>query len=172
MPAVGPIIERLNRARAGLEAAAGQVSADLWRQPPHPGAWSAADVIGHLTTVETAITEGAARMIQAQPRPVPLLRRIHVPVIFAEWRFLKRKTPISTDPALLLEKAEMMGRLADLRRRTLAFLEANAGPNLRAYRWRHPFLGSLHFYDWFRVMAHHEVRHTKQIREIVEFFQK
>lgn len=66
----------------------------------------------------------------------------------------------------------MLARLRAARTRTRAFLEETAGRDLRAYYWPHPFFGPLNFYDWFRTMAHHEVRHTKQLREIVEFFQK
>ncbi len=66
----------------------------------------------------------------------------------------------------------MLSRLAELRLRTLALLEGNRNRELGAYRWPHPFFGSLNFYDWFNVMAYHEARHTKQIREIVDSFQE
>ena len=28
-------------------------------------------------------------------------------------------------------------------------------------------LGSLHYYDWFRTLAAHDVRHTKQLRKVI-----
>jgi hypothetical protein len=172
MPDVAPIVELLHRARAGLEAAAGAVPEELWNRRPQPGAWSAAEVVAHLATAEAAITDGAAKMIQREPRTVPFWKRLHVPVVAIEWRFYKARSPIPTDPSLLGKKGPMLARMAELRLRTLKLLEETAGRDLRAYRWPHPFFGSIHFYDWFRVVAHHEVRHTKQIREIVEFFQK
>jgi hypothetical protein len=162
----------LGRSRAGLTAAADAVPPDLWARAPRPDSWSAADVIAHLTGVETAITEGAARMIRNEPRQMPFWRKVHVPVIVVRWRFLWAKTPLPLDRKLVGEKDEMLARLKAARARTESFLNETAGRNLRAYSWPHPYFGPLNFYDWFRLMAHHEARHTKQIREIVEFFQK
>ncbi len=169
---LAPIIERLNRTRAGLESAANAVPADLWRKPPRPGAWSAAEVIAHLTMVEGTITDGAARLVAGRPPIVPIWKRLHWPVRLAEWRGARRETPIPLDPNLVDEREQMLARLAGLRRRTLELLEANRGRELSAYRWPHPFFGSLNFYAWFKMVAHHEVRHTKQIREIIKSFQK
>jgi len=51
---------------------------------------------------------------------------------------------------------------------TLAFIQSTRGQDLSAYRLPHPFLGSLNIYDWFRTIAYHDLRHAKQIREVVE----
>ncbi len=172
MPDVAPIIERLNRVRQQFESVAGSVPADLWRKPPRPGAWSAAEVIAHLAMVETAITDGAAKLVRGAPPRVPLWKRLHAPLSLAEWRGIRRKTPIPLDPSLVSDKEAMLARLAELRRRTLALLEEHRGRDLSAYRRKHPFFGSLNYYSWFKMIAHHEARHTKQLREIVETFQK
>ena len=66
----------------------------------------------------------------------------------------------------------MLADLAALRRRTLALLQDNGDRDLSAHRWKHPFFGYLNFYEWFKLIAHHEARHTKQIREIVDFFHR
>jgi len=172
MPQIRPIVALLDRTRTGLEAATEAIPPNLWTRAPQPSSWSAADVVAHLTGVESAITDGAARMIRNEPRHVPFWRKLHPPVVLVRWRFFRAKTPIPLDRKLLAEKEEMLARLREVRTRTLAFLEETAGRDLRAYYWPHPFFGPLNFYDWFRTMAYHEVRHTKQIREIVEFFQK
>jgi hypothetical protein len=172
MPEIKPIVAMLSRTRADLLAAAEAFSADLWTRSPKADEWSAADVISHLTSVEAAITGGAAKMIRSEPRRVPFWRKLHPPVVVVRWRFPRFKTPIPLERKLLGEKEEMLARLQAERTRTEALLEQAAGRDLRAYYWPHPFFGPLNFYDWFRLMAHHEVRHTKQLREIIEFFQK
>ncbi len=169
---VARIIERLNSARAGLESAVDAVPAHLWQKPPRPGGWSAAEVIAHLTMVEGAITDGASRLICGGPRRIPFWKRVHMPAWLAGWRGVRVKTPIALDPKLVAEKEAMLARLAELRRRTPELLEENRGRELSIYRWPHPFFGSLNFYQWFEVVAYHEARHTKQIREIVESFQE
>ncbi len=167
-----PIIDRLNRARAGLEEVVAAVPDSLWRTPPQPGAWSAAEVIAHLTMVEEAVINGAIKVSSGAPRRVPPWKRLHLPVCLAEWRGWRAKTPLPLDPNLVAERQEMLAKLAALRNRTLAFLEENRDHDLSAYRWPHPFFGSLNFYDWFKMVAHHEVRHTKQLREIIDSFHK
>jgi DinB superfamily len=169
---VAPIIEKLNRARVAIEAAARSFAADRWQAPPRPGAWSAAEVIAHVTMVEERVAEGARQLLAGPPAPVPLLKRLHLPVRFAQWRSIRAKTPIPLDPSLVAPREEMLSRLAALRQRTLALLKHNARRDLAVYRMPHPFFGSLNFYDWFRMLAYHELRHTQQIREIVDFFQR
>ncbi len=66
----------------------------------------------------------------------------------------------------------MLARLQEVREKTLAFMNETRECDLSAYRWPHPFFGSLNLYDWFRTIAHHEVRHTKQIREIIAAIQE
>lgn len=172
MPDTQPITALLSRSQAGLFAAAQAVPESAWRKPPSPGAWSAAEVFAHLTMVEEAITAGVARMLAAPPKKIALWQRVHFPARLAQIRTLKRKTPIPLDPALILEKAESLSRNRALRERALALLSENAGRDLSAYRHKHPFFGYLNFYEWFRTIGYHELRHTEQIQEIVEVFQK
>jgi DinB family protein len=66
----------------------------------------------------------------------------------------------------------MLTELRSVRERTLAFLEETRHRDLRAYGWRHPFLGRLNFYGWFRFVAAHEIRHSKQLWEIGQNLRK
>ena len=113
---IAPIIEHLHHVRTKLESAVEAVPAALWRTPPRHGGWSAAEVVAHLTMVERAITDGAARLVRGAALRVPLWKRLHLPVWLAEWRVLRRKTPIPLDPSLLDGKEAMLTRLADVRR--------------------------------------------------------
>ena len=70
------------------------------------------------------------------------------------------------DPQLLREKEAMLAELRDIRGRTLALMEETRDRDLSAYRWRHPFLGTLNAYEWFSFLGSHQIRHEKQIREI------
>jgi hypothetical protein len=172
MPDTVPITKLLSRSQAALLAAAQAVPEDAWRKPPSPGAWSAAEVFAHLTMVEEAITAGMARMLGALPKKIALWQRVHLPVRLAQIRLLKRKTPIPLNPALVLDRAESLARHMALRKRALQLLTENAGRDLGGYRHKHPFFGYLDIYEWFRSIGYHELRHTEQIQEIVEVFQK
>jgi hypothetical protein len=172
MPDSTHITDLLSRSHAGLLAAAAAVPENAWRDPPSIGAWSAAEVFAHLTMVEEAITGGVVRMIGAPPTRLPFWKRVHVPPRLAQFRQFKRKSPIPLDSALVLDKSESLVRHTALRNRSLALFAANADRDLGAYRHPHPFFGYLNFYEWFATIGYHELRHTQQIQEIVEVFQK
>ncbi|MGH9861802.1 MAG: DinB family protein [Candidatus Acidiferrales bacterium] len=169
MTDVRPITEKLDRARAALLAVAENVPPEFWQKRPGPERWSAAEVIAHLTMVESAILEGAKKMMAHGPRPVPFWRRLHIPPKVSEYRLVKRQTPLPLDPAYVGEKDAMLARFRALRGETLAFLEANQAVDITRWRRTHPFFGSLNAASWFTMISHHEVRHTKQLREIVRF---
>jgi hypothetical protein len=99
-------------------------------------------------------------------------KRFHLPPAMIRWRFVRRRTPIPLDSSLLDEKTCMVGKFDALRERTIALLQDNKHRDLSAYSWPHPFLGTLAYYDWFRVIGFHELRHAQQIREIVSSFHR
>ena len=168
MPDLGPLLDKLRRTREKFEAAAREVPEQHWRTPPREGAWSAAEIVAHVTMVETLMTGAASKITRKPPVVVPALKRLHVPVALVAWRGRRVETPIPLDTLLLDDRETMLSRLADQRLHTVTFLEAGRDTNFRKYRIQHPVLGSLHYYDWFRTMAAHEARHAKQLREIVK----
>ena len=162
-----PILEQLQRTRAGLESVAAQFPEDHWRRQPHQESWSAAEVIAHLTMVEDRVTQAARKSIQHPPRPTPIWRRLHLPVWIVGYRLVRLKTPVPLDSSFITAKSAMLSRLTAARQQTLALLQQVHGRDLSAYWWKHPLLGHLNFYDWYRMIALHELRHTKQLREIL-----
>jgi hypothetical protein len=160
------ILPLLGLAHANLLRAADAIGPGHWATAPSEAAWSAAEVIAHLIQVERTIVGAADRVSQKPAKPIPLHRRWRLPLALVEFRVLKRKTPIPVDPALLGEKEEMLAKFREVRERTLAFLDEVKSRDLSSYRWPHPFLGSLNLYEWFEMLARHEIRHTKQLRGI------
>jgi len=160
------LLDKLHRTRDKFENAARRVPEKHWRTPPREGAWSAAEVVAHVIMVETLMTGAAAKITKKPPLPVPLLRRIHVPVALVAWRAVRVETPIPLDTLLLDDREVMLSHLLEQRRRTLSVLRSGEDSDFRKYRVQHPFLGSLHYYDWFRTLAAHDERHAKQLHEI------
>ncbi|MGB8540148.1 MAG: DinB family protein [Candidatus Acidiferrales bacterium] len=165
-----PILDLLQTSRYKFVASANEVPSDLWRQSPGPERWSAAEVVVHVGMVEQAIITGAKKVLQAPPKVPPLLKRLHMPVALAAWRGAKRKSPIPLDASLVTNRPEAMSQLEAARDRTQGFIESTRDQDLRVYRSPHPFFGSLNIYDWFRLIAYHDLRHAQQIREVVETF--
>ena len=172
MKNLDPILHLLQTSRDKFIATVTEVPAEYWRKSPGTGRWSAAEVAAHVGMVEQAIITRAKKGLQAPPNPFPPLKRLHIPVSLAAWRVAKRKSPIPLDPSLVTNRPEALSRLDAAREATLGFIECTREKDLGVYRFPHPFLGSLNLYDWFRMIAYHDLRHVKQIREVVETFHR
>jgi uncharacterized damage-inducible protein DinB len=166
------IVEKLCRAQHHFLTAADQVPADQWKTRPSESRWSAAELICHLGDIERAILTRTDHVLQKTPRPVPFYKRFHVPMIVVEARLFPRKSPFRIESDALDGKEEMLARFREVRERTLAFLQETKGRDLGKYIMPHPFLGGLNGYEWFQFVASHQIRHTKQMREIANSLPK
>jgi uncharacterized damage-inducible protein DinB len=163
---VEPIVQKLCEAQRGLLGAADLVPAEQWRVPPEEGRWSAGELVAHVMMVERAVLRNADRITQKEPEEWPFYRRFHLPLQLVERRWIRRKSPVAVDRERIGDKEEMLAEFREVRERTLAFLDETKARDLSAYRWQHPFIGTLNVYEWLRFVACHEIRHTKQMREI------
>jgi DinB superfamily len=160
------IVGNLARSQSELLRAADAVPADQWKTKPAEGCWSAGELTGHLITIERAIIGRTERLLTRPPKEVPFFKRLHFPMAVAKSRLIRLKTPIPLDPGIVCGKEEMLAELRQVRERTLAFIEETMERDLSKYRMPHPFLGTLNTYEWFQLIASHEIRHSKQMREI------
>jgi hypothetical protein len=166
------ILENLARAEKQFLAAAGAVHANQWKTCPAEGRWSAGELVCHLIQVETTIIRNAGKILQRPLQPRPFSKRFHLPMALVESRLIPRKTPIPLDPSLIGEKDEMLTQLREVRERTRVFVEETQAKDLGKYHMPHPFLGTFNLYEWFQVIASHQVRHSKQMREIASALPK
>ena len=168
MASLQSAVEKLSGAQQGFLGAADAVPAAVWNRPPDAHSWSAAQLVAHLCKVERGVLSYADRVLRKTPLPVTFFKRFHLPNALVESRLIKRKSPAPMQPEseLLAGKETMLAELRGVRERTLAFLEETHGRDCSVYCWRHPFLGSLNFYDWFTLVGAHQIRHTKQMVEI------
>lgn len=165
---LSPILVKLADAQSAFLRAADSIPAEQWNEKPNANEWSAAELVAHLIMVERSIVTSADRMVQKAPKPVPFWKRAHLPMWFAEVRLIRLKSPFAVDAALVTTKEEMLAELRQARERTLAFLAETQNRDLSGYGWSHVFLGRLNMYEWFELIAAHQLRHTKQIHEIPE----
>ena len=172
VPSIDPIVEKLARAQKSFFRAADTIPAEQWSSKPRAEEWSAAELVAHLVMVERAVVGGSDRITQKTPKEIPFRKRFHLPFWLVESRLIRRKSPLPLDAGLLGNKEEMLAELRAARERTLSFLEETQQRDLSVYRWEHAFLGMLNVYEWFEMIASHELRHTKQIKEIAAQFPK
>ena len=163
---LSPILVKLADAQSAFLSAADRIPTEQWNKKPSAEQWSAGEIVAHLITVERAIVSTADQMAEKAPRSIPFWKRVHVLLRLVELRWTRMKTPIASDPALTGSKEEMLGELRLTRERTLAFLAETQNRDLSGYGWRHVFLGRLNMYEWFELIAVHQLRHTKQMKEV------
>lgn len=166
------IVQNLDRSQAGLLRAADDIPADQWGTSPGAGRWSAGELVCHLITVERTIIKSTDRLLQKPPAQMPFYKRFHIPMAVVESRLIRRKSPLPNDPQLIRGKEEMLAELRVVRERTLAFIEETRDRDLSQYHMPHAFLGTLNAYEWFQMIASHELRHTKQMRQIAKSLPK
>ena len=169
---VAAIVELLNRAHLEFVETCEQIPANRWKKNPAYGGWSAGEVVAHLTMVEAVVWNGVREELSKQAQRYSLLKKMHIPVVMTAFRVIKRKNPIPLDATLVKARQEALESYSAARNRTLKFIAEQSSRDLAPYRRQHPFLGSLNLYDWMRMLAYHEMRHTKQIREIGKSFKK
>jgi hypothetical protein len=171
-PALEPLLEKLAQAQTEFLRVADSIRPEDWKTRPREGRWSAAELVQHVVVVEKSVIEKADRVSQRTPRHIPLLKRFHLPVVLAESRLIRKKSPIPINDEALGSKEEMLAEVREARERSLAFLEETKHRELGVYLWRHPILGMLNTYGWIEFLAAHENRHTKQMREIASGLRK
>ncbi len=172
MSSLKTIVENLHDAQQCLLRAADAVPVEQWRTAPGEGQWSAGEVVCHLIGVERAILRSSDKLLQKPPRALPFYKRFHIPMAIVEARMMRLKTPIPIDSEMVRGKEEMLAELREVRERTLAFIEETTERDLSKYTMPHPFLGTLNTYEWFQLIASHEIRHTKQMKEIAASLRK
>ena len=165
---IAPILEHLHATRQKFLATIASVPDERWLEAPRTGAWSAAEVVAHVTLIERAVNKNSNRILSALPVSIPLHKRLHLPIGISTWRLFRVKTSIPLKADLIGDKAMLIASLTAARKLTTDFLEANRDRDLSLYRAPHPFLGNLNLYKWQDFIAYHEERHRKQIREIVK----
>jgi len=172
MKDIAAIVELLNRAHLEFVEVCEQFPANRWKKNPASGGWSAGEVVVHLTMVEDAVVKFAREELSKKPRRHSLFQKFHLPVVLVSRRLVKRKTPIPLDSSLIKARQDALESYSSARNRTLKFIAEHSSRDLAPFRRKHPFLGSLNLYDWMRMLAYHEMRHTTQIREIGKSFEK
>jgi hypothetical protein len=172
MPNLTTIRAKLIRAQSRFLTVADTVPSNFWQTPPSPDAWSTAEVVAHLCQIESSILTNSHRILRHPPRPVPFLKRFHLPLFLAEYRVRRFRSPLPMDTSLLAEKDPMLASLRTVRERTLAFLDETKSRNLAPYCFPHPFLGMFNLYTWLELIASHQIRHAKQVHEIATLIPK
>jgi hypothetical protein len=170
-PHTAELVELLDRTRADLRAAVAAVPLDAGQRRPPPGVWSPAEIVDHLSIVESKVARLLGRLLdQAGPLP-PRGGALSALSSLDQYRLLDRSIrvpgPEGVQPSPNANLSAAMAELEQARRGLQALLARVDGLDTERISAPHPLLGPLKFEQWMVFLAQHEARHTAQLREVV-----
>ena len=170
-PRLVPITADIEHQRAALMAAVtGQPTAILNSIPEDTKAWSPAQILDHLATVEANVTRLLAhRLMRAKEAGLPQETLTEPVRSQCENAFLTQKidAPENVRPARDAEATAAIERLRASHAELRALLETADGYALTDVMARHQIFGELDMYEWLIFLSRHEQRHVAQLNRTI-----
>jgi DinB family protein len=168
-PITRELLAYLDQQRSILKSAFESIPAEMRDRPPAPDRWSAANIVEHLSIVQTRICgilsdriEEARSGLSADTGTDPILPTI-------DYKRMYDRSKRATAPEAViptgLDATSAWTALANSGSMMRAMLLANDGLALSPVTHPHPRFGVLSVYEWVAFIGAHEVRHAEQIRE-------
>ena len=160
-------LKRLDAVHAKLKTAIKGVDPALLSKRPAENEWSVAEVIEHLCLVEGAVMKGLKAKLEKPPVKVGFLKKFF-PMRIVSLRMKRLQAPKYVQPANDLPPMdELLAKFDALRANTKEFC-IKEGPRLSHVSLKHPYFGDMDGAAAVSMVAFHEQRHLKQIRETIK----
>ena len=173
-PRLEEIAAWLEETRAAVVRAVAGLSPEDAARRPEADAWSADEILTHLSLVEPGVAKRIAKSV-GQAKAEGLLRETSDTSVMRsleDARFdrvrQKQVAPEFVDPKTVLPLPDALAILARSRdglRRAMADADGWALEQVVA---PHPRLGTLDMYQWLLFLGHHERRHLAQLERTIE----
>ncbi len=165
------VIKLLNESSKQTLEALESLSDEQLRFKPAPEKWSVLEVAEHIMMAESLLFGAVQGALAAKPNP-EWEAKTKGKTEFLEDVLAGRKgraqAPESIVPSGKLSREELIKKFKDARARTLKFTEETKVA-LKAQTLDHPFpvFGTLNAYQWLIYIPLHNIRHNKQIEEVM-----
>lgn len=135
--------------------------------------WTSAEILEHLALIEDSIGRLITRMskqIRADGHPADADTSSILGMLDAfraDDNHRKLVAPEPYRPTGTMTVQQSLVKLEDVRARVLSAVESAHDVDLSKASFPHPFFGPLTGYQWLVLIAQHELRHLKQMKEIL-----
>lgn len=161
-------LRRLDTVHAALKSTVNGVDPALLSRRPAENEWSVAEVIEHLCLVEGAVMKGIKAKLAQPPVKVSVLKRFF-PMRIVSLRIKRLQAPKYVQPATELPSIDELLQKFDAQRAKTKEICNTEGPErLRQVCLKHPYFGDMDGAAAVSMVAFHEQRHLKQIRETIK----
>jgi hypothetical protein len=160
-------LTRLDTVHQRLLATLAPISPELFSQRPSETEWSVAQIIHHLCLVEARVIQEIEKELANPPRRIGFLRRF-VPTSIVASRLIRVKAPKAMNPLDPPDKEESISSYNATRNKLKDLCAIHGRDRLKLTVFRHPFLGEIDGTATISFVGYHEVRHYKQVREVLK----
>jgi len=161
-------LKRLDAVHAQLKTTISGVDPALLSRRPAENEWSVAEVIEHLCLVEGAVMKGIKSKLAQPPVKVSFLKKFF-PMRIVSLRMKRLQAPKYVQPASDLPPLDELIKKFDAVRAGTKELCIKEGPErLSQVCLKHPYFGDMDGAAAVSMVAFHEQRHLKQIRETIK----
>ena len=161
-------LKRLDAVHAELKTTVNGVDPALLSKRPAENEWSVAEVIEHLCLVEGAVMKGINAKLNQPPVKVSFLKKFF-PMRIVSLRMKRLQAPKYVQPANDLPPLDELLKKFDAVRAHTKEVCIKEGPErLRQVCLKHPYFGDMDGAAAVSMVAFHEQRHLKQIRETIK----
>ena len=160
-------LRRLDTVHAELKTTVKGVDPALLFKRPAENEWSIAEVIDHLCLVEGAVMKGIKLKLAQPPVKVSFLRKFF-PMRIVSLRMKRLQAPKYVQPANDLPPIDELLEKFDAQRANTKEICIKEGQRLGQVCLKHPYFGDMDGAAAVSMVAFHEQRHLKQIRDIIK----
>lgn len=134
-----------------------------------PDRWSIAENIHHLYLVETKYVEDFGKAIESKNTGMgPLRRLFQVPGWAAGIRLVRVRAPKIVEPLDAPPKMVVLNNYNRVRAALKEIAQKQGAEGLKNIALKHPFFGLLDGVNVVSFLGYHELRHHKQIAEMIK----
>ncbi|MBP6824840.1 MAG: DinB family protein [Acidobacteria bacterium] len=165
------VIKLLKESHVETLAALEKLSDEQLKFKPAPERWSVIEVAEHIMMAEGLLFGAVQRAVATAPNPdweAKTKGKTELLEDVLAGRKGKASAPESIVPSGKISRQDLIAKLKEGRAKTMKFTEENQVP-LKAHTMDHPFpiFGTLSAYQWLIYIPLHNIRHNKQIAEVM-----
>ncbi len=162
------IISRMDATHDQLLGMIEPISDEVFAQRPSETEWSVAEVLHHVSIVEERVLEQLQKGLSKPAPKAGVLQRFFPMWLAVGMRTIRVKAPKFVEPLNPPPRKEIIANFNRTRDALKEFAVTQGRARLKDLSMPHPFLGRLDGLRAVSFVRHHERRHYKQIREIIQ----
>ncbi len=160
-------LRRLDSIHSRLVDTITPIEDPLFSRSPANNEWSIAEIVHHLCLVEERVIKELETELANPPQRIGFLRKF-IPTSIVASRLLRVKAPSGVNPLNPPARAEVIANYDGARSRLKELCSTHGRNRLKQVIFKHPFLGKIDGIATISFIGYHELRHYKQIREVIK----